>query len=128
MPQVRIEYRDVSKRFQRTGRGRREAVVTAVEKVSLSVSDKEVVSLIGPSGCGKSTLLNMGSGLYQPTEGSVYVDGDLVVGRRADETVAGAYSADPASVALEVREGATAAVEPGSANEHVTGRGIDIEN
>ena len=62
---VRIEFRNVSKRFppqQKGGEG-----VTAVKDVTLSIHDGEVVSLIGPSGCGKSTLLNMGSGLYLPS-------------------------------------------------------------
>jgi len=72
---VRIAYEDVTKRFEQRGAA---GGVTAVEHVTLSVADGEVVSLIGPSGCGKSTLLNMGSGLYQPTEGKVYVDGELV--------------------------------------------------
>jgi len=54
---TRLEFRDVTKRFQdRQGSGQ---TITAVEGVSLSVRDGEVVSLIGPSGCGKSTLLNL---------------------------------------------------------------------
>ncbi|MBC7204354.1 MAG: ABC transporter ATP-binding protein [Pusillimonas sp.] len=72
---VEIEFRDVSKSFidRQTSKP-----ITAVTDVSLSIKKGEVVSLIGPSGCGKSTLLNMGSGLYQPTEGEVYVGGKLV--------------------------------------------------
>ena len=60
---VRLEYRNVTMRFAETG-GR--GVLTAVQGVSFSVRDGEVVSLIGPSGCGKSTLLNIGSGLSTP--------------------------------------------------------------
>ena len=48
--------------------------------MSLSVADGEVVALIGPSGCGKSTLLNIGSGLYAPTAGEAFVDGEKVQG------------------------------------------------
>ncbi|MCP4327934.1 MAG: ABC transporter ATP-binding protein [Alphaproteobacteria bacterium] len=78
-PSVRIEFRGVTKRFGKRGRGApNDEVITAVEDVTLSVWDGEVVSLIGPSGCGKSTLLNMGSGLYQPTEGRVVIDGTTV--------------------------------------------------
>jgi NitT/TauT family transport system ATP-binding protein len=79
-PDTRIEFQDVTKRFGDSGRGTAEDVVVAVEDVSLQVRDREVVSLIGPSGCGKSTLLNMGSGLYPPSEGRVYIDGELVSG------------------------------------------------
>jgi NitT/TauT family transport system ATP-binding protein len=42
-----------------------------------------VVALIGPSGCGKSTLLNIGSGLYRPSEGAAFVDGERVVAPNA---------------------------------------------
>jgi NitT/TauT family transport system ATP-binding protein len=54
--------------------------VTAVQDVTLSVADREVVSLIGPSGCGKSTLLNIGAGLNPPTHGCAFVDGEPVEG------------------------------------------------
>jgi NitT/TauT family transport system ATP-binding protein len=74
---VRLEYRNVTMRFAETG-GR--GVLTAIQGVSFSVRDGEVVSLIGPSGCGKSTLLNIGSGLTQPSDGAAFVDGERVEG------------------------------------------------
>ncbi|HLQ35106.1 MAG TPA: ATP-binding cassette domain-containing protein, partial [Chloroflexota bacterium] len=48
---------------------------TAVRGLSFSVGRAEFVSVVGPSGCGKSTVLNMASGLYQPSSGTVYLDG-----------------------------------------------------
>lgn len=76
----RLEYRDVTMDFPASkGAG----TVTAVADVTFSVGDGEVVSLIGPSGCGKSTLLNIGSGLYQPTKGQTFVDGERVDGPSA---------------------------------------------
>jgi NitT/TauT family transport system ATP-binding protein len=76
---IRLEYRNVTMRFvEQSGKS-----LTAVQQVSLSVRDGEVVSLIGPSGCGKSTLLNIGSGLYAPSEGEAYVDGERVAGPNA---------------------------------------------
>ena len=76
---VRLEYRNVTMRFvDQTGKS-----LTAVQQVSLSVQDGEVVSLIGPSGCGKSTLLNIGSGLTAPSEGEAFVDGERVEGPNA---------------------------------------------
>jgi NitT/TauT family transport system ATP-binding protein len=72
----RLEFRGVSKRF--AAAGRRGEVTLAVADVSFAVQDGEVVSLIGPSGCGKSTLLHLGSGLDQPSEGEVLVDGERV--------------------------------------------------
>ena len=76
---IRIEYRGVGKRFEnRHASGNHDDYVVAVKDVDLAVRDGEVVSLIGPSGCGKSTLLNMGSGLYQPSAGEVFVDQEKV--------------------------------------------------
>ena len=76
MSAARLEFRNITKRFLKSTRN--EAAITAVEGVTFSISDGEIVSLIGPSGCGKSTLLNMGSGLDLPSEGEVFVDGERV--------------------------------------------------
>ncbi len=75
----RIEYRSVGKQFVNIqSTGNHDEFIIAVKEVDLAVRDGEVVSLIGPSGCGKSTLLNMGSGLYQPSAGDIYVDEERV--------------------------------------------------
>ena len=47
----------------------------AVDGVSLSVAAGTFVTLVGPSGCGKTTLLKMVNRLYEPTSGSICVDG-----------------------------------------------------
>ncbi len=75
----RLEFLGVTKRFANKNAlpGQR-SFITAVQEVSLSIKDGEVVSLIGPSGCGKSTLLNMGSGLDRASEGDIFVDGERV--------------------------------------------------
>ncbi|MBK20208.1 MAG: ABC transporter ATP-binding protein [Rhodospirillaceae bacterium] len=79
IPETRIEYRGVAKQFaSNSADGGGEEIIQAVQDVDLKVADGEVVSLIGPSGCGKSTLLNMGSGLYLPSAGEVYVDRERV--------------------------------------------------
>jgi ABC-type nitrate/sulfonate/bicarbonate transport system ATPase subunit len=38
----------------------------------------EFVSLVGPSGCGKSTLFNIVSGLLNPDQGAVLLDGRMI--------------------------------------------------
>jgi NitT/TauT family transport system ATP-binding protein len=63
--------------------GGAEGAITAVQNVTFTVLDREVVSLIGPSGCGKSTLLNIGAGLNPPSSGLAYVDGEPVEGPNA---------------------------------------------
>ena len=63
--------------------GAKGSVITAIEGVDIALDDGEVVSLIGPSGCGKSTLLNIGAGLYAPSVGDAYVDGERVEGPNA---------------------------------------------
>lgn len=45
-----------------------------LKDINLQVKEGEFVSLLGPSGCGKSTLLSIVAGLFQPSEGSVYLD------------------------------------------------------
>ena len=59
----------------------------ALNNINLEVAKGEFLSIMGPSGCGKSTLLNMGSGLYLPTTGEVFVDGEP-----AGKVTAGAMS------------------------------------
>ena len=70
-----IELEGLRKVFQTT-----DLTVEAVRDVSASIGDGEFVSIIGPSGCGKSTLLRLVSGLLPPTQGTVYIDGNLVEG------------------------------------------------
>lgn len=50
----------------------------AVEDLSLTVGDGELVCLLGPSGSGKSTVLRMIGGFEQPTAGQILIDGQDV--------------------------------------------------
>jgi sulfonate transport system ATP-binding protein len=52
--------------------------VRALEGFRLSVGAGEIVAVVGGSGCGKSTLLRATSGLDQPTQGTVTLDGTLI--------------------------------------------------
>ena len=61
-------------RIRVDGLTKRYGEVTAVDGVSLDVSDGEFLVLLGPSGCGKSTLLRMIAGLVAPSDGRVRLD------------------------------------------------------
>ena len=50
--------------------------VSALENVSFSADEGELVAVVGPSGCGKSTLLSLIAGLSAPTEGAVIIAGE----------------------------------------------------
>ena len=49
--------------------------LVAVNDVSFAIPPKSVISLIGPNGAGKTTFFNVITGLYEPTEGTVFLDG-----------------------------------------------------
>lgn len=64
----RIAVRNVSKRYGDAG-------TSAVSDISLDISPGELIVLLGPSGCGKTTLLKMVNRLYEPTSGTIEIDG-----------------------------------------------------
>ena len=59
----------------------------AVEGFDLEIRENELVGLIGPNGAGKTTVFNMLTGVYQPTEGDVYLDGNLMAGKKPHQMV-----------------------------------------
>ena len=52
--------------------------VFANKNINLSIEKGEVHTLLGENGAGKSTLMNILSGLYQPTSGKIYLNGEKV--------------------------------------------------
>ncbi len=53
--------------------------VVAVDNLNLEVNEGEIVALIGPNGAGKTTAFNVITGVYQPTNGAVWFQGDKIV-------------------------------------------------
>ncbi len=54
--------------------------VTAIDDVSLTVREGEILGIVGPNGSGKTTLFNVISGLYRPTAGTVSLGGRVISG------------------------------------------------
>ncbi|MBV8213313.1 MAG: ABC transporter ATP-binding protein [Verrucomicrobia bacterium] len=54
--------------------------LTAVSNFDMSIGNRELVGLIGPNGAGKTTVFNMITGVYQPTEGQIFLSGDRLNG------------------------------------------------
>jgi len=80
----------LAQRRQAPPKGRR--ALRVLSGVDLEVRDGERVGLIGPNGAGKTTLLKVIGGIYQPTRGSLAVQGrvcplfDLGLGMDMDAT------------------------------------------
>ncbi|HEY2424537.1 MAG TPA: ABC transporter ATP-binding protein, partial [Pseudolabrys sp.] len=74
-----VTFLDVSKRFSLRVDGDVHHV-QALDRVSFTVHDGEIVALLGPSGCGKTTALRVAMGLDPSTSGRVTVDGREVRG------------------------------------------------
>ena len=53
--------------------------VVAVDNLNLEVNQGEIVALIGPNGAGKTTAFNVITGVYQPTNGAVWFQGEKIV-------------------------------------------------
>jgi NitT/TauT family transport system ATP-binding protein len=78
MSKLRIE--DVTVRFA-ARKGQR---VTALDRITLAIPDREFSCIVGPSGCGKSTLLRLVAGLNQATTGAITLDGCPILGPSAE--------------------------------------------
>ncbi|MCB9506719.1 MAG: ATP-binding cassette domain-containing protein [Myxococcales bacterium] len=76
-----IEIRSLSRKYGAT---------VAVDSVSLSIGDGQIVGLLGHNGAGKTTMMKMMTGFLEPTAGTVTVDGvDVTSDRRAAQRLIG---------------------------------------
>lgn len=74
-----ISMRGITKRF---------GGVTALQDVDLDVHPGEVLAIVGDNGAGKSTLIKILTGVYQPTEGSIEMDGQPLSMNSHSEAIA----------------------------------------
>ncbi|WP_153127491.1 ABC transporter ATP-binding protein [Peribacillus tepidiphilus] len=54
--------------------------LTANQDISMQVERNSITAVIGPNGAGKTTFFNMITGVYQPTSGSIYLEGEKIDG------------------------------------------------
>jgi osmoprotectant transport system ATP-binding protein len=59
--------------------------VPAVDEISFTIEKGNICVFVGPSGCGKTTILRMINRLVEPTGGSIYIDGENIMGSDADQ-------------------------------------------
>ena len=64
-----IEYQSVSKQYKGSA-------AFAVDHVSTTIDEGELITILGSSGCGKTTLLKMTNRLIEPTEGKIILFGE----------------------------------------------------
>jgi len=74
-----IEAKSISKFFPVLNEKGIAEGLTACLNISLNITDGKIVSFLGPSGCGKSTFLEILGGLQAPTDGTIHIDGKLVL-------------------------------------------------
>ena len=58
----------------------------AVQDVNIEIKKKQLYGLVGPNGAGKTTVFNMLTGVYRPTTGQIYLDGENITGK-SQETI-----------------------------------------
>ncbi|MBR6694406.1 MAG: ABC transporter ATP-binding protein [Clostridia bacterium] len=59
--------------------------LTAVDDLTLAVGRTEICGLIGPNGAGKTTVFNLLTNVYQPTRGTIMLDGKITAGKNTTQ-------------------------------------------
>lgn len=57
----------------------------AADDVNLNIEEGQLFGLIGPNGAGKTTVFNLLTGVYQPTNGTIKINGENIVGKTPSE-------------------------------------------
>ena len=77
--------------------------VVAVNDLSMEVNRGEIVALIGPNGAGKTTAFNTVTGVYEPTNGAVWFNGEKIVENHPQGKMKKLYKGNDADAFHDVR-------------------------
>lgn len=86
-----VQMRNITKRF---------GGVTALSNVNLDAYEGEVLAIVGDNGAGKSTLIKILTGVYQPSEGDMFIDGAKLVMNSHSDAIAEGIDAVYQTLAL----------------------------
>ena len=56
----------------------------AVQEINLKIHKNQLYGLIGPNGAGKTTIFNLITGVYAPTTGKFFLDGENLTGKKQE--------------------------------------------
>ncbi len=73
---MKLETRDITKNF---------GGIQALNYVSLTIGDDELVGIIGPNGAGKTTFVNTITGFYTPTKGKLFLNGENITNLKPNQ-------------------------------------------
>lgn len=65
---VKVDVKDLTKKF---------GDLLVLDNLNFNIKKNEFVCVVGPTGCGKTTFLNCLTKIHEPTEGDVYIDGQV---------------------------------------------------
>ena len=103
--------------------------VRAVQGVSLTVREGQVVGLIGPNGSGKSTLLNLIAGVERPTKGTITLDAQRIdrwpAHRIVGQGIAKTHQIPKPFLTMTCRENVAVAVMFGNRKQRESAKALD---
>ena len=73
---MKLEIKNITKNF---------GGIQALNDVTLSIDDNELIGIIGPNGAGKSTFVNTITGFYKPSKGKLFLNGENITNLKPNE-------------------------------------------
>ena len=90
----------------------------AVDDFNLKIEKGQLYGLIGPNGAGKTTVFNMLTGVYKPTDGSIFLDGENITGKKTIDINKHGIARTFQNIRLFHQQSVIDNVEIGLHNEH----------